>query len=171
MELESINEETISIDISGAGNRIDLLSLEGIARMLNAYKGKKILIPKVKQSANVLNVDKSVAGIRDYIAVFIVRNFTIDEDRLKCLINYQEKAAKTFGRDRKVLGMGLFNLGQVKFPLSYAAKRPEEIKFAPLGMTQELTGKEILDKHSKGKEYAWLFAGKDKLPILTDASN
>ena len=170
MELENINDETTAIEISGAGNRIDLLSLEGISRMLNAYSGKKIEIPNVKKSNNVLNVDKSVSGIRDYIAVFIARGVNIDDDNLKRLINYQEKAAKTFGRDRKVLGMGLFNLGSLKFPLKYEAKKPEEIVFAPLGFEQKMNGKEILQNHPKGKEYAWLFTGKDKLPVLTDAS-
>ncbi len=170
MELENINDETTSIEISGAGNRIDLLSLEGISRMLNAYNGKKVDAPTIKKSNNVLNVDKSVAGIRDYIAVFIARGVTIDEDNLKRLINYQEKAAKTFGRDRKVLGMGLFNLGQLKFPLTYSAKKPEEIKFAPLGFETVMNGKEILQNHPKGKDYAWLFNGKDKLPVLCDAS-
>lgn len=171
MELESIDYENTSIEISGAGNRIDLLSLEGITRALNAYTGKtfKIPIPKVKKTSNLVTVDKSVSGIRDYIALFTIHGLDVDEFTLKRLINYQEKVAKTFGRNRKVLGMGLFNLKQVKFPLEYKAMPAEEIKFAPLGFKEEMTGLEILKKHTKGVEYAHLFT-QNKLPILIDAT-
>ena len=73
MELESINDDNTSIEISGAGNRIDLLSLEGITRMLNAYNEKsKLLLPVVKDDDKTLYASQTVKGIRDYIGVFII---------------------------------------------------------------------------------------------------
>ncbi len=171
MELEQCTQEETSIDIAGAGNRIDAVSLEGIVRIINAYNGKPTFsFPRVKSGRNIINVDKSVANVRPFMGNFIVRNVDIDDDLLTRVINYQEKIAATFGRDRKVLGMGLFRLPELKFPLEYTALRANEIKFAPLGFKQEMTGAEILKKHDKGKVYAHLFAGKDKLPILRDAS-
>lgn len=170
MELESCTEEETIIDIAGAGNRIDAVSLEGIVRIVKAYNGSyKLRFPQVKRGKNVINVDKSVADIRPYMGNFIVRNVDIDNDSLTAIINYQEKIAGTFGRDRKVVGMGLFKMPALKFPLQYAALPPKEIKFCPLGFEEEMTGDEILKRHDKGKSYAGLFAGKNKLPILRDA--
>jgi len=174
MELESGNsaEEEIEIDIAGAGNRLDTVSLEGLVRVVLAYRGKySFKYPKLtKAKGAVVNVDKSVADVRPYIGNFIVRGIDIDDSTLKRIINLQEKIASTFGRDRKVLGMGLFKLSQLKFPLTYVALPAEQIKFAPLGFKEEMAGDEILKKHEKGIAYAHLFSGKNKLPILRDAS-
>ncbi len=170
MELEVYSEEETVIDIAGAGNRIDAVSLEGITRIISAYNhGHRFVFPPVKKGKNLINVDKSVAGIRPYMGNFIVRGISVTEELLARIINYQEKIASTFGRDRKVLGMGLFRLPALRFPLQYAALQPREIRFAPLGFEEEMSGDEILARHEKGKAYAHLFAGKGKLPILRDA--
>ncbi len=171
MELENSNEEETTIDIAGAGNRIDAVSLEGLVRIIKAYnRSYKLKFPSVTRGKNIINVDKSVADIRPYMGNFIVRNVDIDNDSLTRIINYQEKIAGTFGRDRKVIGMGLFKMPAIQFPLQYIALPAKEIKFAPLGFEEEMTGDEILAKHSKGTAYASLFAGKNKLPILRDAN-
>lgn len=170
MELESCEEETV-IDIAGAGNRIDAVSLEGLVRIVTAYnENGEFKFSALKKGKNIINVHKSVADIRPYMGNFIVRNLEVDDDLLKRIINYQEKIAATFGRDRKVVGMGLFRLPSLKFPLQYVALPSKQVKFAPLGFDKEMTGDEILKKHEKGKSYAHLFAGKDKLPILRDAN-
>ncbi len=171
MELEQCNEEETTIDIAGAGNRIDAASLEGLSRIITAYnRNYEFKFPYIKKGKKVINVDKSVAGVRPYMGNFIVRDVNIDNDSLTRIINYQEKIASTFGRDRKVVGMGLFKMSAIKFPLHYIALPPKEIKFAPLGFEEEMTGDEILTKHEKGKEYGSLFVGKSKLPILRDAN-
>ncbi len=171
MELESINDDETIIDIAGAGNRIDAVSLEGLVRIVNAYVGNyDFYFPKITKGKNTINVDKSVADIRPYMGNFIVRDINIDDELLTRIINYQEKIASTFGRNRKVIGMGLFKLTELKFPLQYIALPAKQIKFAPLGFEQEMTGDEILKKHDKGAKYGDLFAGKDKLPILRDAN-
>ncbi len=171
MALEECNEEETIIDIAGAGNRIDTVSLEGLTRVVNAYDGKlNFHFPTVKKGKNVINVHASVADVRPFMGNFIVRNIYLDDDSLTRIINYQEKIASTFGRNRKVLGMGLFKMPAIKFPLQYIALPSKEIKFAPLGFEKEMTGEEILKKHEKGKEYSDLFSGKSKLPILRDAS-
>ncbi|MBI4406336.1 phenylalanine--tRNA ligase subunit beta [Candidatus Micrarchaeota archaeon] len=171
MALESCTEEETVIDIAGAGNRIDAVSLEGISRIISAYhSGSEFTFPPLKKSKNVINIDKSVAYVRPFMGNFIVRDIKITGELLTRIINYQEKIASTFGRDRKVLGMGLFKLPALRFPLQYIALPAGEIKFAPLGFNEELTGEEILQSHEKGKAYAHLFAGKDTLPILRDAA-
>ncbi len=171
MELENSNDDETTIDIAGAGNRIDAVSMEGFVRIVNAYTGNyEFHFPKITKGKNVINVDKSVADIRPYMGNFIVRNVTVDNDLLTRLINYQEKIASTFGRDRKVVGMGLFKLTQLKFPLQYIGLPAKQIKFAPLGFEQEMTGDEILKQHDKGAKYSNLFAEKNTLPILRDAN-
>ena len=48
---------------------------------------------------------------------------------------------------------------------------PDKIKFVPLESEKEMSGLEILQQHSAGKEYSHLLAGKEKFPIFIDANN
>lgn len=171
MELEESNEEETTIDIAGAGNRIDAVSLEGIVRIINAYNNKaELRFPQVTKGKNSINVDKSVATVRPYIGAFIVRGINFDDDSLKRMINYQDKIHATFGRDRKMLAMGIYKLAGAKFPLQYIMLPRKKVKFAPLGCEKEMTGEEILTKHEKGKAYAHFFEGQQKVPVLRDSN-
>src|SRR5574344_929892 len=59
---------------------------------------------------------------------------------------------------------------KINFPIFFVAKKPEDIKFIPLGETKELNGKEILKETDTGKAYASLLESKDKFPIFLDNS-
>ncbi|MFH1247179.1 MAG: hypothetical protein V1644_02245, partial [Candidatus Micrarchaeota archaeon] len=168
MELEACNEEETTIDIAGAGNRIDAVSLEGLVRIISFYtKGGKFKFPVVKKNnKNIIRVDKSVVPLRPFIGNFIVRGIELNDDNLRRMINYQDKIHATFGRDRAMLAMGIYKLQNIQFPLEFTALPLKEVKFAPLGFEEEMTGEEILKKHEKGKEYAKLISGK--APVFRD---
>lgn len=171
MELESSGAETTKIDLAGAGNRIDTVSFQGFCRVVEAYLGKRkgFKNPEVKHSGIEVIVAPEVEKVRPFIANMVVRNLKLDDSGIKDLMNYQEKVNETFGRARKRLGGGFFKLSEIKPPLYYSVENARDIVFAPLGIDQELTGEEILQKHEKGIKYASLFPDKTKLPVLKDS--
>ncbi len=172
MELESTNDNETIIDIAGAGNRIDAVSLEGLARIVNAYIGNyDFHFPKITKGKNIINVDKNVLLMRPHMGAFIVRGIDFNDDNLRRMINYQDKIHSTFGRNRLMLAMGLYRLSVVKFPLNFTALPAKEIRFAPLGFEEEMTGEEILKKHEKGKAFSHLVKSTSgHVPIFRDST-
>ena len=80
----------------------------------------------------------------------------------------QEKLHLTLGRKRKKVSIGIHDFDHVKPPFTYKAVDPESIQFIPLGMNDYLDMADILRKHEKGIEYAWILENLDKYPIITD---
>ena len=170
-ELESVENDNLKIEITP--DRPDLLSTQGLARLLKAYLGKEkgLVNYKIKKSDIKIYVDKSVEKVRPYTVAAVVKNLKLDYEKIKEIINIQEKIHNTFARKRKKLAIGIYPLENISSPIKYLAKSPDEIKFIPLDFEKELTGKEILEKHPKGIEYAHLLKNHEKYPIFVDSKN
>jgi len=173
--LEGIDDSEITIEVFP--NRPDLLSLRGFVRALKFFLGldkpdlklsKKLRNPE--KDFNVI-VDESVSKVRPYTACAIVKNLHLNEEKIKEIIQIQEKLHITFGRNRKKVAIGIYPLEKIKLPIKYTAKTPNKIKFVPLGESKEMSALEILQQHLKGKEYAYLLEGKDVFPIFVDADD
>jgi len=80
----------------------------------------------------------------------------------------QEDLHWGLGRDRKKVSIGIHNLDVIKPPFTYTAAEPESVKFVPLGKTEEMTLKEILENHEKGVAYSHLIDWAPKYPLLID---
>lgn len=171
LELESVEKDNIKVEITP--DRPDLLSTQGLARALKAYLGIKtgLVEYKIKKSDIQIIVEDSVNKVRPYTVAAVVKNLKLDYEKIKEIINIQEKIHNTFARKRKKTSIGIYPLENIKPPIRYLAKSPEEIKFRPLEFEKELTGKEILLKHPAGIKYAELLKGLDKYPIFVDANN
>src|SRR3989344_8190225 len=98
---EGAAEDELSIEISP--NRPDLLSEQGLARALKSFMSIKAGFRQyaVKKSAVKVIVDKSVKNIRPYTACAVVKNLKLNEEKIKAIIQIQEKLHVTFGRNRK----------------------------------------------------------------------
>jgi phenylalanyl-tRNA synthetase beta chain len=166
---EGINAEEIEVEIFP--NRPDLLSEQGMARALNAFMDIKTGFKKydVKKSGAKLVVDKSVKGVRPYTACAIVKGLKLSDERIKEIIQIQEKLHITYCRNRKKAAIGIYPLEHIKPPIYYKALHPEEIKFKPLDLNKDLTGSQILAIHPTGREYGHLLEGKEKYPIFMDS--
>jgi len=153
-------------------NRIDLYSLTGIARELKGILNIENGIPKfdVKDSYYNLIVDKEILNIRPYIVGAIVKNVKLNDDRLKDLIQLQEKISQSFGRNRQKVAIGTHNFDLIKFPVYYKLADPET-KFIPLGFNKELSLREILENTEPGKKYLNILNKYNKYPILIDSDN
>jgi phenylalanyl-tRNA synthetase beta chain len=169
MELDNVEGDEIKIEITA--ERTDLLTPEGLARAINCYLGytKKYKEITVNKSNYVHKVDKAVKKYRPYTRSFVVKGLTLTDENIKSLMWIQEKMHDTYGRKRKKLAIGVYNLDLINFPLTYTAKKPKSFKFIPLEMTQELDGLQILQKHPTGRNYANLLEGCDKYPLQIDA--
>lgn len=169
-ELDGKEGDTLTVDFNDT-NQPYLWSVEGLARNIRSASGKskghKQL--KLEKSDLIVKVDKSVAKVRPYIACFMARGPALTETQLQQLIQLQEKLAISFGRKRKKVGAGLFPAKDVAFPLTYKAVSPSSVSFVPLGMRKELNLKQVLEKHPKGKEYAWILKDAKKHPVLLTA--
>lgn len=164
-QIEKIDADNIRIEIADR-NRPDLLCIEGIVRQIKKQK------LKIKDSNSYeIIVDPLLEKIRPYIAGFVVKNINIDDDSLKSIIQTQEKLADSYGIKRKNIAIGMYNMEKISFPIFYRAKKPNDTKFIPLGMTQKLTLDEILKMHPKGVAYGYILKDKNRFPFLEDKNN
>ncbi len=169
--LENIGEEEIEIEVSP--NRPDLLSYQGFKRAFLCFLGKNKGLKEYKinkmEKDFVVIIDPSVKEIRPYTACAIVKGLKFDDEKIKEIIEIQEKLHFTIGRKRKKLAIGIYPLEKISLPITFKAMEPDKIKFIPLETEREMSGLEILQRNPTGREYAHLLAGKAKFPIFIDS--
>ena len=157
-------------------NRPDLWSVAGVARQLKTYRTEKIKDydffsskDKTQESGNrTLIVDKSAKVVRPFSIGFAAKGVVVDEHILLTLIQSQEKLCHNFGQKRKTIAIGVYRDDLIKYPVHFKGADPDKTKFIPLGMTENLSLKEICEKHPKGKEYGHIVADKPLYPLLFD---
>src|SRR3989338_1427745 len=171
-ELDAVEGDILTIDVKDS-NRPDLWSAEGIARQLKGYYGLESGLPKflVADSKTVVIVDKKVKNVRPKIAAAIVKGLNFTEESILQIIQLQEKICQTYGRNRELAAIGVYDMDKISPPIRYTTVKPEGIKFIPLDFKEELTPKEILEKHPKGKEYRHLIDKHSEYPLLIDSNN
>jgi len=168
--LESATEEEIELEI--LPNRPDLFSLQGFMRSFLPFIGKgKKKEYKIKSSGMKIIVDKSVSGIRPYSMAAIVKNIKFTDEKIKDIMQWQEKIHSTLGRNRKKIALGYYILDKIKFPVVYKALEPEKIIFEPLEMQEKMNAIQILQRHPAGREYAKQLQGFNKFPVYLDSNN
>ena len=166
--LESVTDTEIEIEVMP--NRPDLLSLQGFLRTLRAFTGKESGIKKyaLKNGVEKVVVEKSIPSDWPYAVACIVRGLKFDNEKIKEIIDIQEKLGSTLLRKRKKGGLGIYPLEKIKFPIRFLGMSPEKIKFRPLEYPQELTGRQILSAHPTGREYAAICADWKIFPVFID---
>jgi phenylalanyl-tRNA synthetase beta chain len=169
--VESLDEQndSVSIEVKDS-NHPDIWSVEGIARALRTYLGiGKPKAPALSGKSDLrVTVDRRLGPIRPYIATSIVRNVKPSENALKSWISLQEKMDLTYGRKRKRASIGFYQADLVKSPLRYTVGNPDDTAFVPLGSTEKMTLREIVEKHPKGVEYGGIISSFKDWPLLTD---
>ena len=166
--VEDVEGDKMFIEI--LPNRPDWLSVEGLARGLKSFLGVSPGLKEYKATEGKIEVkvDKSVEKVRPHIVCAVVRGVKIDDSLIRSMMQIQEKLHETFGRKREKLAIGIHDLSKVQPPFTYKAVRPMDISFVPLGMNIAMNLKEILERHPKGIDYAWILEESDVYPIITD---
>ncbi|KYK21894.1 phenylalanyl-tRNA synthetase beta subunit [Thermoplasmatales archaeon SG8-52-4] len=170
-DLDKVEDNEISIEFFP--DRPDLASVEGIARASRAFFGFEIGLKKyeIKKSDIVLNVEKSVKKVRPYVVTALVKNVTMTDELISSLMELQEKLHGGIGRNRKKVAIGVHNFEPVEPPFTYKAVDPDSIQFVPLNKVESMTMSEILKRHEKGVDYAFILEGFDKHPLIVDKYN
>ena len=170
-DLESINENEIVVEIFP--NRPDMLSEQGFARALSSFISIKTGLRKYKvnKSSYRVKIDSSVKNIRPYTACAVVKNLKFTDEKIREIIQIQEKLHITYGRNRKKAAIGIYPFEKITMPIFYKALPKEEIKFIPLESDKEMTALEILSQHPAGIEYKHLLEGLNNYPVFIDANN
>ena len=157
-------------------NRPDLWSAMGLARLLKNYED-----PQIKQydffsskcftadnKGRELHVGNRAKEVREFSCGFVAKGKTVDEDILLTLIQSQEKLCFNFGRKRKTIAMGIYRNNLITYPIHYDGADPDKTHFVPLHMEEDLSLREILEKHPKGQEYGYIIKDKPVYPYLYD---
>ncbi|RUM34147.1 MAG: phenylalanine--tRNA ligase subunit beta [Archaeoglobus sp.] len=168
-DIERVDEE--HIDVEFFPNRPDLYSVEGVARALRGFLGIETGYKhyEVKQSNWKILVDECVKSVRPRICGCVVRRLEITDEVIRSLMEVQEDLHWTIGRNRRKMAIGVHDLRVLEFPLRYTTV-DESFSFIPLDFEEEMSVKEILEKHPKGKAYSFILEGYSRYPIILDSN-
>jgi phenylalanyl-tRNA synthetase beta chain len=152
-----------------------MLCFEGISRALNIFLGREKL-PEYKLSKPeklvTVTVQPETAQVRQYIAGAILRGVKFDQRTYDSFIALQDKLHTNICRHRSLVAMGTHDLRNIKLPITYEARKPEDIKFVPLNQTKEMTGAELMEFYEKDKnlgKYLHIIRDSPVYPAFYDA--
>lgn len=168
MDLKSDDDEP-ELKVEITAEKMDMITPVGIARAIAYYKKLITKAPQytTKSSGKKVIVAKGTT-VRAKTVAAIIKNAPMNEEFLTKIIDIQEKIHMSFGRDRKKAAIGIYPIENIDFPITYKNESPEKIKFQALDSDKELTAKEILSQHEKGKKYAHLLETEKKYPVFID---
>ncbi|NOR85143.1 phenylalanine--tRNA ligase subunit beta [archaeon] len=169
-DLESISDTEIVVEIFP--NRPDMLSEEGFARALSSFMDikpgfVKYEIKKENSKVTVKNLPKTWP----YAVCVIVRGLKLDDNKLRSIIQLQEKLGVTLLRKRKKGGIGLYPMDKITLPINFTSRPKEKIQFRPLEGKTIMKVNDILVNHPTGREYAHIISGWKNYPIFVDSSD
>ena len=169
--VEEFDKKEITFEVFP--NRPDLLSIEGLARALRGFLKVSPDIDKyeVKKGKIEFFIDPSVKEVRPCFATAVIRDVKFNDSMVQSIMQFQEKIHDTLGRKRRKVSIGIHDLDEVAPPFYYKAIDPKSLRFVPLDMDRELNLQEILEKHPKGRDYAFVLEGMKKYPIIVDKAN
>jgi len=169
-EFDGCKEDEVSFSLDDT-NLPYLWSVEGIARLIKGALGLQKGIPKleISKSSYKIEVSENIKPIRPFIAGFVASEGKIDDYLLKQLVQLQEKFCEGYGRRRQKASVGLYSFKRIEFPVKYKAVSPDSVKFIPLEGNSEMSLRQILLQHPKGKDYAFILKDFSLYPILMDS--
>jgi len=170
-DFDQVEDDEISMEFFP--DRPDLTSVEGIARAARAFFNFKTGLQKydIKKSDVTINVEPSVKKVRPHVVTALVKNVTMTDELISSLMELQEKLHLGLGRNRKKVAIGVHNYEPVEPPFTYKGVDPNSVQFVPLNKVESMTMAEILEKHEKGVDYAFVLEGFDKHPLIVDKNN
>jgi len=169
-DIERIEES--SIDIEFFPDRPDLYSVEGVARAMRGFMDIEPGLPEYSttESGIEISLDEGIADIRPVLGCAVIRGINFTSSSIKSLMGLQEALHWGLGRDRKKVSIGVHDLSNIIPPFRYMAADPE-FEFVPLGFTETMSMREILEKHPKGVRFASLLEGLEHYPLIKDAND
>ncbi|MGM5487655.1 MAG: phenylalanine--tRNA ligase subunit beta [Nanobdellota archaeon] len=170
-DLEEIEGDKIVVEVFP--NRPDMLSEQGFARAFASFIGEKTGLREYSAVApsDTVIIDPSVSQVRPYTVCAVVRNLKLDDEKIREIVQIQEKLHVTHLRKRKKGAIGIYPMEAITFPITFCAKKPQDIMFRPLESAEKMSASKILSEHPTGKEYGHLLEGKAMYPLFIDATD
>jgi len=179
LEFEGWTEDD-AFQLELAPDRLDRLSVEGVARSLRYHYGddRGVYVPETNDADWTIAVEGPPPE-RPYVTGAVVRGLDLDETVLDSLIQLQEKLHATMGRGRAKGAIGVHDLAMLKGApatgeggpgksIRYTSVDPDGERFVPLDSDEELTPREVTEGHHMGSQYADLVADMDRVPAIYD---
>ncbi len=165
-EVESV--EGGYVEYEATHDRPDLFSAEGLARALKGLLELEVGLRAFRAEPSGVAFNEG-PSYRPYVLLATVHGPSLDDEAIAQVMQLQEKLHATYGRDRRKVSIGVYDLSKVSFPVRYIEADPDKVSFAPLGFEEEMSLREILERHPKGVQYAHILAGKERYPLLVDS--
>lgn len=171
-------QEPAQLKIEIPANRYDMLCFEGIALMLNIFRGKTPipqyrLVPPADGNLATLTVRAETAQVRPYVSASILRNITFTPDSYNSFISLQDKLHQNLARQRTLVAIGTHDLDTVQGPFTYEALPPRDIKFVALNQTKEMNAEELMGFYESDKhlgKYLHIIRDKPVYPVILDSN-
>ncbi|KZF22192.1 phenylalanyl-tRNA synthetase beta subunit [Xylona heveae TC161] len=171
-------QEPPQLKIEIPANRYDMLCFEGIALMLNIFRGrapapKYQLVAPPNGEMQTIVVDQETTRIRPYVSAAVLRGIEFTPGRYESFIALQDKLHQNLARQRTLVSIGTHDLDTIKGPFSYEALAPEQINFVPLNQTQNMNGAELMKFYENDKhlgKYLHIIRDSPVYPVIYDAN-
>ncbi|AWR97100.1 phenylalanine--tRNA ligase subunit beta [Acidianus sulfidivorans JP7] len=168
-EIEKIGEDEISVEINA--DRLDMLSPEGIKRAVDGLLGRSLGEAKYE----VINSDYTLivedVKSRPYALGAVIYDIKIDEDRLKEIIQFQEKLHDTIGRKRKKVAIGIHDLDKIDQKIIKYKEVPLDTEFIPLHSSKKMKISEVISNTEQGKMYGSISINNGFSPAIVQDDN
>ncbi len=168
-EIEEIAGEEIRLEVTH--DRPDMFSVEGVARTVKGLLEIELGLPRIQTLERAFKLVVDPVPHRPYVITYIVKDVELDDEAIRQLMQLQEKLHQTYGRDRKLFAIGLYDASKIKFPIRYTLLKLDEIKYRPLGHDKIMSGREVLTETEKGRLYGHIAVYQDTAPVLLDSDN
>ncbi|EAU84893.2 phenylalanyl-tRNA synthetase subunit beta [Coprinopsis cinerea okayama7 len=178
---KGLSAERPQLKIEIPANRYDLLCIEGISRALNVFLGRaeapkyRLVYPKGGESELLTTtIDPATAQIRPLFACAVLRNVKFTPRSYASFMDLQDKLHQNICRRRQFVAIGTHDLDTLTPPFRYEARPPKDIKFAPLGKTQEYTAEELMTLYESEKHlarYLHIIRDSPVYPIIYDSKD
>lgn len=179
LDFHDTENHVLKIELNDT-NRPDLWSPMGLSRLLKTYDNPQTA-PKysffstktqsLDSENRTLIIGDRAKEVRPFSVAFAADGQTVDNDMLLTLIQDQEKLCHNFGRKRKSIAMGIYRDTQITYPVHFDGADPDSTHFVPLHMEEDLSLRQILEKHPKGIEYGYIIKDFPVYPYLYDGKN
>ena len=171
-------QEPAQLKIEIPANRYDMLCFEGIALMLNIFRGKTSLpsyrlVKPRSGKLQTITVHKDTLEVRPYVSGAILRNITFTQDSYESFIALQDKLHQNLARQRTLVSIGTHDLDTIKGPFTYEALPPKDINFTPLNQTIKMNGEELMQFYENDKHlgrYLHIIRDKPLYPVIYDSN-
>ncbi|MUM64693.1 phenylalanine--tRNA ligase subunit beta [Acidianus infernus] len=150
-EVEKRGEDELEIEINS--DRLDMLSPEGIKRAVDGILGRKLGEAKYEVVPTNYQLIIDDVESRPYALAAVVYDVKLDDDRIKELIQFQEKLHCTIGRKRKKVAIGIHDLDKIDGKVIRYSKVPLDYRFIPLNSDKEMSISAVISSTEQGKLY------------------